>query len=94
MLLVPKVEKIRSLNLPGTPRATSVCRGIPLLYFIRKSGRENWDSKYERIKRNIWDILFLRAKAEGIFCAFITLSVKCCSPVLIVTRSQPLDPDV
>ena len=25
-----EVEKIRGLNLPGTPRATSACRGIPL----------------------------------------------------------------
>ena len=24
------------LNLPGTPRATSACRGIPLLYFYIK----------------------------------------------------------
>jgi hypothetical protein len=24
---------IRGLNLPGTPRATSACRGTPLLYF-------------------------------------------------------------
>jgi len=31
---VPKVEKIRGLNLPGTPRATSACRGMPLFYFI------------------------------------------------------------
>jgi hypothetical protein len=31
--VVPKVEKIRDLNLPGTPRATSACRGTPLLYF-------------------------------------------------------------
>jgi hypothetical protein len=31
-LVVPKVEKIRGLNLPGTPRATSACRGILLLY--------------------------------------------------------------
>jgi hypothetical protein len=29
-LVVPKVEKIRGLNLPGTPRATSACRRIPL----------------------------------------------------------------
>jgi len=29
--VVPKVEMIRGLNLPGTPRATSGCRGIPLL---------------------------------------------------------------
>jgi len=28
-LVVPNVEMIRGLNLPGTPRA---CRGIPLLY--------------------------------------------------------------
>ena len=32
-LVVPNVEKIPGLNLPGTPRATSACRGIPLLYF-------------------------------------------------------------
>ena len=31
-LVVPKVKKIRGLNLPGTRRATSACRGIPLLY--------------------------------------------------------------
>ena len=31
-LVVPEVEKIRDLNLPGTPRATSACRGIPLLF--------------------------------------------------------------
>ena len=30
-LVVPKVEKIRGLNLPGTPTTISVCRGI--LYF-------------------------------------------------------------
>ena len=30
-LVVPKVEKTRGLNLPGTPRATSVCHGIHLL---------------------------------------------------------------
>jgi hypothetical protein len=33
-LVVPKVEKIRSLNLLGTPRATSACRGVPLLLLI------------------------------------------------------------
>ena len=32
-LVVPKVEKIRGRNLPGTPRATSACRGIPLLTY-------------------------------------------------------------
>ena len=32
-LVVPKVEKIRGLNLPGTPRANSACCEIPLLYF-------------------------------------------------------------
>ena len=31
-LVVPKVEKIRGLNLPGSPRDTSACCGIPLLY--------------------------------------------------------------
>jgi hypothetical protein len=32
-LVVPKVEKIRGLNLSGTPGATSTCRGRPLIYF-------------------------------------------------------------
>jgi len=31
-LLCQNVKKIRSLNLPGTPWATSACRGTPLLY--------------------------------------------------------------
>ena len=31
-LVVPKVETIRCLNLPGTPRANSASRGITLLY--------------------------------------------------------------
>ena len=32
-LVVPKVVMIRGLNLPGTPRATSACRGIPVLTY-------------------------------------------------------------
>jgi hypothetical protein len=32
-LVVPKVEKIQGLNLPRTPRVTSACRRILLLYF-------------------------------------------------------------
>jgi len=31
-LVVPKIVMIQGLNLPGTPRATLACRGIPLLY--------------------------------------------------------------
>ena len=31
--VVPNVEMIRGLNLPGTPRATSARRGTTLLYF-------------------------------------------------------------
>ena len=31
---MPKVEKIRGLNLLGTHRTTSACRGIPLLFNI------------------------------------------------------------
>ena len=40
---MPKVEKIRGLNLPGTPWATSACCGIPLLYFtcLAKNERRN-----------------------------------------------------
>ena len=33
ILVVPKRQEIRGLNLPGTPWATSACRGSPLLYF-------------------------------------------------------------
>jgi hypothetical protein len=32
-LVVPNVEMIWGLNLPGTPKTTSACRGTPLLYF-------------------------------------------------------------
>ena len=43
-LVVPKVENIRCLNLPGTPRATSACRGIPLLCIYRtKSHFCRWE---------------------------------------------------
>ena len=31
---MPKVENIRGLNLPGTPWATSACRGVTLLFFL------------------------------------------------------------
>jgi hypothetical protein len=31
---VPEVEKIRGLNLPGTPWAASACRGIPFLFYF------------------------------------------------------------
>ena len=31
-LVVPKVERIRGLNLPGTPGANSACCGKPLLF--------------------------------------------------------------
>ena len=30
-LVVPNVEKIRDLNLTGTPRATSACLGIKII---------------------------------------------------------------
>jgi hypothetical protein len=33
-LVVPNVEMIWGLNLPGTPRATSTCRDTPLRYFL------------------------------------------------------------
>ena len=33
-LVMPKVEMIRGLNLPGTPRANSACHGITLLNFL------------------------------------------------------------
>jgi hypothetical protein len=33
-LVVPNVEMIRGLNLRGTPRVTSACRGTPLLLLI------------------------------------------------------------
>jgi len=33
ILVVPKRQEIRGLNLPGTTWATSACRGTPLLYF-------------------------------------------------------------
>jgi hypothetical protein len=37
---LPKVEKIR--GLPGTPRATSACHGIPFLVTSCSDGHESW----------------------------------------------------
>jgi hypothetical protein len=37
-LVVPEVEKIRGLNLPGTPCATLACCGISSLYRLSLSG--------------------------------------------------------
>ena len=34
-LVVSNVEKIRGLNLPGIPWATSACRGIPLFFYCK-----------------------------------------------------------
>jgi len=31
-LVVPKVKIIRGLKLPGTPKATLACLGMPLLF--------------------------------------------------------------
>jgi len=36
-LYCQNVKKIRGLNLPGTPWATSTCRGRPLLYLLYKT---------------------------------------------------------
>ena len=47
-LVVLKVEKIRGLNLPGTPWATSACRGIPLLFFLLFIIYEFGNNKAER----------------------------------------------
>ena len=46
-LLVPKRQKIKGLNLPGTPWATLACCGRTLLYFSEKK-RARKDGKYER----------------------------------------------
>jgi hypothetical protein len=44
---VPKVEKILGLNLPGTPRATSACRGTPLFYFTSRCICWSWGPSYK-----------------------------------------------
>ena len=49
-LVVPKVEKIRGLNLPGTPKATWACREIPLLYFTCFGSTVTIFSKLEMLK--------------------------------------------
>ena len=60
-LVVLKVEMIRGLNLPGTPWATSACRGIPLLYFFSEP-LENKLSKiaYDNYINDHKKIFFLR----------------------------------
>jgi len=46
-LVMPKVKIIHGLKLPGTPWATSACRGRPLLYFL-PSLRNNMPSPFLR----------------------------------------------
>jgi hypothetical protein len=53
---VPKVEKIRGLNLPGTAGATSACRGIPLLLLLVMSlFLINYDSVREEFEKKMAD---------------------------------------
>ena len=56
-LVVPKVEKIRGLNLPRTPRATPACRGIPLLLFILRELNDILTQIYRRLHVKL--LLFL-----------------------------------
>ena len=60
ILVVPNVEMIRSLNLPGTPRATSACRGTPLLYFYN-----TWITEGHS---HVWQIQW-KYKASNVFIA-------------------------
>ena len=56
--VVLKVEKIRGLKLPGTPRATSASRGIPLLYFYQKVNCKLVD-RYRRFEKHFFFIFSL-----------------------------------
>ena len=49
--VAPKVEKIRGLNLPGTPRATSACHGIPFNILWRG---QSMNLTYLKISSFIW----------------------------------------
>ena len=80
ILVVPKVEKIRGFNLHGTLRATSTCRGIPLLYFMIMN--VYWSSckipdikgklnLVDRVSKNIVIPNFMKIRPVGteLFCA-------------------------
>jgi len=81
-------SKKKILNFSGIQCLTKSSEGLSVsiikveYYIVRERGRENWDSNYERIKGTCGtkNVLFLMAKAEGIFLTFITVSVKCCPP--------------
>ena len=46
------VPMIRGLNLPGTPRATSACCGVPLLYLLSRC-------RQKRILVYVWSVCYL-----------------------------------
>ena len=51
-LVMPNVEMIRGLNLPGTPRTTSACRGTPV----------NLLMMVLRIRIQIWCVIYWSAE--------------------------------
>ena len=50
-LLVPQVEKILGLNLPGTPKATPACCRVSLLFTFSYSSCGTWWHTAENILR-------------------------------------------
>jgi hypothetical protein len=65
-LVVPKVEKIRGLNLPGTPRATSACRGRPLL-FMPKNDKPRLSHTFLYSKLLINSLYFLNLPRSSVW---------------------------
>jgi hypothetical protein len=65
-------------------------------YIVRKMEWKTGTVTMDESKGTCWtkNVLFSKANVEGIFRAFTNVSVKYRPPVLIVTCSQPLDPDV
>ena len=61
---MPNVETIWGFNLPGTSRATSACRGTPLLYYIF-AGNFNFLVKTHNFGEGVFKLSVVRLVYSG-----------------------------
>jgi hypothetical protein len=81
-LVVPNVEMIWGLNLPGTPRTTSACRGTPFLYFL--------SAIYWNTRRWIFLSHVAQHAAYSFQSTLKSLLVQCCVHFKLVTPPKIL----
>ena len=78
-LVVLNVEMIGDLNLPGTPRATSACRGTPSLYFYSRYMKSAHRSQWPRgLRRKSTADRLLRSWVRIALGAWMFVCCECC----------------